>query len=510
MAVDQTHPAYDAALPTWTLCRDVAAGARVVKSKGSAYLLKPSGMSLEDSRHYSERAALFSALPRTIMALSGAIFTKPPVVEGVPAALLPQLEDVTLRDESLEDVAHMAVEEVLRVGRFGILVDMPESGASGSRPYWCLVPAERIVNWRTARVGDDPEQLVQLVLREDVDVPTADGFGRKTVAQFRELALAAGDQGFVYQVRTWTKSDPAYVVSTVNTPFTAGEWITPLRRGVPLDFIPFTFVGPAGVTPDVAKPPLEDLADVVIAHFRNSADLEWGLFLVALPTPYASGVVGDGKAPLKIGPSVVWMLEKEGKAGLLEFTGAGLAAIKEAMAAKERHMAVLGGRLLLEEANAKNAETATSARLRYSAEAASLRTIAGAVAAALTRALRWHVWWTSTGEALPLSVEVRLSDEFFQVRASADEVRAALLAVQAEQMSFKSFFAFLQRGGWARPGVTVEQERAEILGQGSGGGALDDGGDPSLLPPPAPKTIEVQRDGAGRPIKYVVVDGGMP
>ncbi|MBA3642022.1 MAG: DUF4055 domain-containing protein [Acidobacteria bacterium] len=212
------------------------------------------------------------------------------------------------------------------------------------RAYWVLLPAENITNWRTARVHGDPEALVQVVLKEMTSVPTPDGFGRLDVTAYRELALVDG----IYQQRVWTRSDPALVVSTTETPWTPGEWVTPTRRGTPFNFIPLTFVGPTGVTSDVQKPPLEDLAQLVLDHYLHSADLGWGLFLTALPTPWVSGAKGTG--PLKIGSSIAWDLEKDGRAGMLEFTGAGLGAIAAAMAAKEKQMAVLGGRVLRDEA----------------------------------------------------------------------------------------------------------------------------------------------------------------
>jgi len=452
--VSTPHPSYSAAEAAWQMCRDLTAGARAVKSRGRVYLPLPGGMSTQDYHGYLQRAALFPAMGRTIGALSGAVFTRPPTVAGVPNTLQGHLEDLTFGDEGLSDVALRLVIEVLTVGRAGVLLDM---SVNGGRPYWCVVPAESIINWRTARVGDDPDALVQLVIRENVLAPDASGFGHTFVPCYRELALLDG----VFRTRIWRASDPKLVNSTVVTPFTAGEWLTPTRRGESFDFIPFTFISPNGVTPAVAKPPLEDLADVVVAHYRNSADHEHGLYLTALPTPWAAGLAGGSNQVLKIGPSVCWQLEKDGKAGLLEFTGAGLAAIRDAMAAKERQMAVLGGRLLLESSGDGIPETATGARMRYSAEAASLRTIAGAVSAALTRVLRWHVWWMTMGD-IPLDVTANLTDEFFALKATPEEVKAALLLYQSDSISFDTFFDQLQKGGWTREGVTAAQERKDI------------------------------------------------
>jgi hypothetical protein len=132
------------------------------------------------------------------------------------------------------------------------------------------------------------------------------------------------------------------------------------------------------------------------------------------------------------------------------------------MAAKEKQMGVLGGKLLLEAPQARDAETATSARLRYAAEEASLRTVASAVSAALTRVLRWHVWWQGISDALPVDVTVDLANEFFSVRAWAEEVKTAIMAWQSNGISFETLFERLQVGGWAREGVTAEQELAAI------------------------------------------------
>lgn len=125
-------------------------------------------------------------------------------------------------------------------------------------------------------------------------------------------------------------------------------------------------------------------------------------------------------------------------------------------------MAVLGGRLLLDAASeSRHGETATSARLRYSAEAASLRTIAGALGTALTRMLRWHVWWMTAGD-IPTAVSATLGDEFFNLKATPEEVKAALLLYQSDSISFETFFDQLQKGGWTREGVTADQERKDI------------------------------------------------
>jgi hypothetical protein len=464
--IDQPNAAYNARADEWQTMRDLAAGAGAVRGAGQRYLPRPSGMDEVDYRNYLARAAFFPALGRTVVSLTGAILAKPLQLEGVPADVQAQLDDVTLRDESMGDLARELVAELLTVGRCALLVEMPAAtpgvAATGARPYWVLVRAEDIVDWRVGPSGADPYTLVGVVLREVIT-----GDDGELVTRYRELALNTVDGAPAYQQRLWTRSDPKVVVDTAKTPWTAGPWVTPLRRGTPLDLIPFTFLGATGVSPTVERPPLLDLAELILSHWKVSADHSWGLHWTALPTVWVAGLrepAGEGTAApmLRIGSGAAWELEKDGKAGMLEFTGAGLGAVREALAALERQMAVVGARLLLEAPAAQQAETATSVKLRYSGEQASLRTISGAVEAALTRCVRWHSWWWAGAGPLSIDPRVVLANDFFAIGASAQELQTALGMVQAEVISHATFWSLLQRAGWAREGVTSSQEQEAI------------------------------------------------
>ena len=113
-----------------------------------------------------------------------------------------------------------------------------------------------------ARVGGDPDQLGQVILKETAIEPTADGFRHTVVTTNCELVLVDG----IYQVRVWTASDPAIVQSTITDGVDCGRVGHADRRGTPLDFILFTSCTTTGTTADVAKPPLEDLAELMLSH----------------------------------------------------------------------------------------------------------------------------------------------------------------------------------------------------------------------------------------------------
>ena len=238
-----------------------------------------------------------------------------------------------------------------------------------------------------------------------------------------------------------------------------------LRRGVPLDFIPFVFIGPTSNSATIEKPPLIDLVDVNLSHYRTMADLEHGRHFTALPTPWVAGaapaVEGQDSEPLEIGSGKAWMLGENGKAGMLEFSGAGLTSLVTAEQDKRKMMAVLGARLLEEQSG--SAETATAVGMRHAGTHATLRTIAQSIEQGLTKALEWHVWWMTT-LASPEETDalMSLNKEFFTVKASPQEVQVALAALQAEEISFATFYNILQTGGWAREGITPDDEKKQI------------------------------------------------
>jgi hypothetical protein len=223
---------------------------------------------------------------------------------------------------------------------------------------------------------------------------------------------------------------------------------------------------------------LLDLADCNLGHYRNSADLEQGLHMIAIPTPYVCGLKPSDGEPLPLGPSHVWELEPAGSAGMIEYSGQGVKDIREEMSEKKRQMAALGARVL-EDASA-SPETATAIRLRHGAEQATVRTVAESLEQALTLVAQWLGWWQGL-EATPADVKVTVSlnKEFFALKATPEEVKAALLALQAGEISYETFYERLKQGGWARDGVTAEQERQQIEAEGR---KVDPNADPNADP----------------------------
>jgi hypothetical protein len=453
MPVNSVRADYKDMLPKWERLRDCFCGRDAVIKRGAAYVPDLPGGDRNMNHSYRARGNFFNATKRTVQGMTGAIFQSAPKVD-FPKAFEEYLADITLTNVTFQMFMQEAGRELMHVSRYGVLVDMPQ-GLEGTkvtaRPYCVGYKAEDIINWRTERRGGD-EMLVMVVLREQVQVTDAkDEFCSALVEQYRVLELKSN----VCVVQLYRKDARgnfvAYDVPIVLT-----------RKGRALDFIPFIIMGATTCSCDLEEPSLIDLADVNLAHFRNSVDHEWGLHLVALPTPWVSGVqASNASGQMKIGPSVVWELQLQGSAGMLEFSGQGLGALVKAMDMKEKQMAVLGARLLEDQAQVQ--ETAKAVTMRHGDEHATIRTVAQAIEQGFTLVLQFVAWWAGTDEK-PTDTEanVELNKEYMNVKASPQEIQVALTAFQAGAISFDTFWNLITIGGWGREGIDAAAERTAI------------------------------------------------
>ena len=474
MAVNATHPDYDAAATEWSRARDVLAGEDAVKAGGEKYLPRLDCQTDQEFDAYVKRASYFNASARTSEAYLGLMFRRPPFVKlpdggaGVGRAMAQFQNDADMLGTTLTGYAKMVVGDVVGLGRSGSLVDWEDEVEQ--RAYVVFYRAEQIINWRVERVnGRNVPTLI--VLAEHVIAqpgPDDDGFALQLVDQMRVLKLVPGEAGDVAGKRDYHYQVELWQPKKTQRRGAKAEWQlvgtrTPLRLGKPLPLIPFVFHGPRHSRPDVDRGPLEDIVAVNLDHYRLNADFKHGLHFTALPTAWVSGF--DKGASLRIGSSTAWVSETPGAtAGFLEFTGQGLTTHERAMDRDERLMAILGSRML--EDMKKVGETATAIELRQAGEYSILSNVALSLSDSMTQVLRWVYWWNST-EELPDDVKgeqvlMTLNTDFSTKGLASQDIQAIVGAWQAGSISQDSMFDLFRRGEVLPEGRTNAEEAALI------------------------------------------------
>jgi hypothetical protein len=261
--------------------------------------------------------------------------------------------------------------------------------------------------------------------------------------------LRLDDDG-LYLVEIWQSPEKSAAPKIVN------EFWPTRPNGQRLDYIPFQFFGPSSITPDVERPPLLDLINVNLSHYRSSADIEHGRHFTALPVVTLAGF-NIQTTDLAIGSSQALISESpEARAQYLEYKGEGLGALEKALDQKESMMAALGSRTL--EPAKKQGETAEALRIRAAGEQASLKGVTRTVSHGLSFALMMWADWQGLKELAFCS----LNTDFLDSQMEATDLRELVGAHQAGLISFETFYANLLRGEIAREGVTAEQERKLI------------------------------------------------
>lgn len=466
MPVNSNHPCYDENFETWQTIRDVLAGEEKLKAAGIRYIPRLEGMEDVDYTAYIKRGYFFNATGRSVEAYLGIIFRKPPVFQLGPKAkvdlstILGQIaNDVDLIGTPIADYAKNVTLEVISVGRCGSLVDW--NNGEEKRAYLSLYKAEEILNWRAMRI--DGEMRLCLVCLSEVqeEANPEDPFVPTEVNTIRVLKLVPISPGIhQYQVEIWRERQTA---KKKKKEWILEETIIPMRRGKPLDRIPFVFHGPRDSSHDVEKSPIEDIVRVNLDHYRLSTDYRHGIHFTALPTAWVSGF--DAKTELKIGSTAAWVSDQVGAtAGFLEFKGQGLMTFERALDRAERLLAVLGSRVL--ESHKRVSESAEALSIRQGGEFSIIQSISATISSSIDELLNWVYWWHST-EKSPDDVTTEhavftLNIDFETTLISAREILSMVYAWQSSAISFDTLWYALKQGEVLPPGRTMEEERKLI------------------------------------------------
>jgi hypothetical protein len=454
------HPQYEAMLERWKRCEDAAEGEHAIHKAGTKYLPKLAEETDPDYQARLKRTPFFNAVWRTISGLKGMLFRKSPQ-RTVPASIEPFMDDVDMAGTPLDLFAQDISEELLTLGRVGILIDRPpmplnEDGTAitvaqaeslGLRPMMQSYDAGEIINWKEERINN-AMQLTMVVLCEDAAVGN-DQFGHSTEERYRVLDLFNG----AYRQRVLRIDDKGKDEQV-------GKDIFPLMNNKPMNYIPFVFIGVDDVGCEVESPPLLDLVDMNLHHYQVSADYEHGCHFSGLPTLFISGYRQDATSD-KIyigGASANCLPLPESKAYFVETSG-NFTALRENLNEKKAEMAVLGARML--EGQKTAVESAQTLQQRSAGEQNQLAGMAVLLGRVITKCLRIFADWSGADG----KVEYKINTDFIPAEMPMTDLVALVSAWQSEAISEQAKFDYLKRHEFYENGVTFEIEQERINSQ---------------------------------------------
>jgi hypothetical protein len=332
------------------LPRTLMGGTKAMRKAGTKYLPQDEAESPDAYAHRLHRSTLFNGFRKTVEDMTGKVFAKPIVLgDDVPADIKSYAENIDLAGRHLNVFARDVFRDGLQTGGGYIFVDMPQAvkradgkpatiadeRAAGNRPYLCYIRVEDVVGWQSTLVAG-VATLTQFRFKECVTEP--DGpFATKEVEQIRVLTPGAWE--------TWRKAEEGT---------NKGEWTRNDSGTTSLDKIAIVpvYINRCGFM--TFEPPLQDLADLNVAHWQSQSDQRNILHVARVPILFGSGF--DESDKMVIGANTMARTTNpNAKLEWVEHSGAAIDAGDKDLQNLEQQMQTQGLQLLVPAPAAKTA-----------------------------------------------------------------------------------------------------------------------------------------------------------
>ena len=432
MPINTEYNGYKHAIERVELVRNFNEGSDAVKAKGEKYLPRPTGQTDGEYKAYKMRGYVVPATNPTATAITGAIMRRPPTFDLSGNVSYLQ-DDYDGMGSNVDTFTSYMISELLLAGGLGYLVEFDGLQFS-AKPYI----KESIINF-----SNDYIVLAQSYTEQD----EKDRYVQHTKTEYLELTF--DEDGFYIQ-NIWRETKQGWAIV---------QTYQPTNRGERLGYIPFVFCTRPHKHIGSSDPFLLDLVTINLDQYRLSTDQRHGLHWVALPTMFLFGDLRDEqgqKSAITVGVGSANHIEDtDARAQLLEFTGAGLGAIKEAIADDIETMANIGATMLSN--GGEGVKAAETARIEASSETATLSNLANIVDATMMQINEFISMWS--GVTLP---DYKVNRDFIDIKLDPAELSALLKTWQSGGMSLNSFLYQLQKGELLPPNVTPEDEEERI------------------------------------------------
>lgn len=458
----------------WKLPRTLMGGTKAMRAAGRTYLPQEAKESDEAYKARVARSTLFNGFRKTVKDMTGKVFTKNIVLKpDVPSQIVGYAENIDLAGRHLNVFARDVFFDTLQPGIGYILTEMPaplaqgtgragevtmaDEQAAGRRPYLIFIKAEDLIGWQSTIING-VVTLTQARIREVANVP--DGlFATKCVPQVRVLTPGAWE--------IWREATEGA---------DKGKWVKVSGGETSLTVIPLAPVYTNRTGFMTGEPPLEDLADLNVAHWQSQSDQRNILHVARVPILFMAGFNEDDN--IEVGASsAVRSSNADSKMEYVEHSGQAIDSGDKDLKNLEFQMQTQGLQLLVPQPGGKTATGEVHDDIK---ENSQLAMMAGALGDAIEQSFGFMALYMKLPEIKGGSVVVNTD---FGISASAAlDIPNIIAAKNAGIYDLQTTIDEFKRRGFTSEDVDVEvlkarvAEEAPVLDTGAGKGMNLDGG----------------------------------
>lgn len=439
--VSNQHLLFKSHLEDCIKMRTVFQGDKAIKANAKTYVPKNKGVSDKDYNAIIQRSVFENFTEATAKGISGLIFAKEPTV-SVPASLDILKDNIDMDDNTIVDLSQNIVNELMEVGRCGLLIDVPNIDTTGMtkpqtdalniRAFTKLYKSETIINWRYEAINS-VNKLTLLVLHEVYEDWT-DDFTAEYKNRYRVYRLINN----VCNVAVYEEKDKTFIATMEFKPVMAN------RKTI--NYIPFIPLTYKDISIIPVKPPLMDIANINLNYYGVAVERRNVIHFVGNPFFMGSGIntrdSAGNELTITLGSSIAQIFqEPNADMKIVETQGTGLAFNESYLNDCKSTMAALGARLLVPESNAQVSEKTTE--MKTAGYRATIMQIANTASRAITQALKIIAEWEGQN---PDEVKLELNTDYNLSEMDAQTITALVQAWQTGAIRQEDMFKKLQKG----------------------------------------------------------------
>lgn len=455
--VSNQHLLFKSHLEDCIKMRTVFEGDKAIKKNAETYVPKNKGVDIADYNAIIQRSVFENFTEATAKGISGLIFAKEPTI-SLPASLEPLKDNIDMDDNTIVDLSQNIVNELMEVGRCGLLIDVPNIDTTGMtkpqtddlniRAFTKLYKSETIINWRYESINS-VNKLTLLVLHEVYEDWT-DRFTSTLKNRYRVYSLKKN----VCCVEVFEENDKHFDSIMKEKEVKV--------NGKTINYIPFIPLTYKDISIIPVKPPLMDIANINLNYYGVAVERRNVIHFVGNPFFMGSGInTRDDKGnalTITLGSSIAQIFQEvNADMKIVETQGTGLAFNESYLKDCKSTMAALGARLLVPEANAQVSEN--TMQMKTAGYRATIMQIANTSSRAITQALKIIAEWEGQN---PDEVKLELNTDYNLSEMDAQTITALVTAWQTGAIRQEDMFKKLQKGEIIESDISFDDYKSNL------------------------------------------------